>query len=130
MGICTDLHCVNYSTNLESRDHLSMQCPLAAALWNTILKLNGMNSSSMTWVETVSKASSTWKGRSLLTTILKISWTAFLYFIWQERNQRIFLGRHRTVECLLKEVKDVVGIRPRGTNINRLDSTNLKLCDV
>ncbi|XP_039070447.1 uncharacterized protein LOC120217411 [Hibiscus syriacus] len=81
MGICTDLHCVNCDTNMESRDHLFMQCPLAADLWNAILKLNGMNSSSMTWVEMVSKASSTWKGRSLLTTILKISWTVFLYFI-------------------------------------------------
>ncbi|XP_039014188.1 uncharacterized protein LOC120144105 [Hibiscus syriacus] len=130
MGICTDLHYVNCSTNMESMDHLFTQCPLEAALWNAILKLNGMNSSSMTWVEMVSSATSSWKGMSLLTTILKISWSAFLYFIWQERNQRIFLGRHRTVECLFKEVKDVVGISLRGTNINRLDSTNLKLCDV
>ncbi|KAE8659117.1 hypothetical protein F3Y22_tig00116964pilonHSYRG00115 [Hibiscus syriacus] len=35
----------------------------------------------------------------------------------QERNQRVFLGRHRTVEGLLKDVKEVVGIRLRGTNI-------------
>ncbi|XP_039012131.1 uncharacterized protein LOC120141273 [Hibiscus syriacus] len=130
MGINTDSICVNCSTSYETRDHLFSQCTMAVELWNSILKLNGMNTTFLSWDEMVIKACSLWKGRSLLTTILKISWTVVIYTLWQERNQRIFQGRSRTLGCLLKEVKDVVGIRLRGTNINRLDSTNLQLCSV
>ncbi|XP_039059108.1 uncharacterized protein LOC120202813 [Hibiscus syriacus] len=130
MGISTDGICVNCNNSNETRDHLFSHCSLATNLWNSILNLNGMKTTYLSWEDMVSKACSSWKRRSLFITILKLSWTAFIYSLWQEINQRIFQGRRRTIKRLLKDVKDVVGIRLRRTNINRLDSTNLRLCKV
>ncbi|XP_039019830.1 uncharacterized protein LOC120151446 [Hibiscus syriacus] len=92
MGISTDGICVNCSNSNETRDHLFSHCSLATDLWNSILNLNGMKTTYLSWEDMVSKACSSWKGKSLLTTILKLSWTAFIYSLWQERNQRIFQG--------------------------------------
>ncbi|XP_039017907.1 uncharacterized protein LOC120149065 [Hibiscus syriacus] len=114
MGICSEGICINCNFFQESRYHLFFHCPLAAELWNSFLQLNGMNSTLTCWDDFIASACSTWKGKSLITVILKLAWSAFTYFLWQERNSRIFLGRRRNVEALLKEIKDVVGIRLRG----------------
>ncbi|XP_039025894.1 uncharacterized protein LOC120159364 [Hibiscus syriacus] len=90
MGISTDGLCINCSAHQETRDHLFSNCFLAAGIWKSIIIMNGMNFSALTWDEMVARACSSWKGKSLLTTILKISWNAFIYFLWQERNHRFF----------------------------------------
>ncbi|XP_039060369.1 uncharacterized protein LOC120204345 [Hibiscus syriacus] len=128
MGICSEGICINYNLFQESRDHIFFHCPLAAELWSSILQLTGMNSSFMSWDDFIVSACSTWKGKSLITVLLKLAWSAFIYFLWQERNNIIFLGHRRSVEALLEEIKNVVGIRLRGKSINRLDSINLSLC--
>ncbi|XP_039004037.1 uncharacterized protein LOC120130968 [Hibiscus syriacus] len=51
------------SNSQETMDHLFSQCSLEVGLWNSILNLNGMKTSSLTWDEMVSRASSSWKGR-------------------------------------------------------------------
>ncbi|XP_039007432.1 uncharacterized protein LOC120135180 [Hibiscus syriacus] len=81
MGLVTAGLCVNCRASNESRDHLFSQSPLAIELWKSVLQLNGMNYTAMTLEEIVSRASSMWKGKSLITTILKISWNAYIYFL-------------------------------------------------
>ncbi|XP_039022800.1 uncharacterized protein LOC120155318 [Hibiscus syriacus] len=129
MGISTDTACVNCNLSHETRNHLFSECSLAVFLWNSVLTLNGMNPTNLSWEETVATASTSWKGKSLITFILKIAWSAFIYTIWQERNQRIFQHRSRSAEILLTEIIDAVRFCLRGKNINRLDSTNLNLCN-
>ncbi|XP_038991896.1 uncharacterized protein LOC120115199 [Hibiscus syriacus] len=121
MGVSTDGLCVNCNSHQETRNHLFSNCSMAARLWNSILNLNGMNQNFSTWEGMVSRACLTWKGKSLLTTILKISWNAFIYYLWQERNQRIFQARFRDVVVILKDIIDTVGIRLRDKVINRLE---------
>ncbi|XP_039020524.1 uncharacterized protein LOC120152358 [Hibiscus syriacus] len=128
MGITTEGTCVNCNNDMETRNHLFCHCPLAVRLWNSILSLNGLKNATSTWDEMVTRASSTWKGKSLLTTILKIAWTAYVYILWEERNCRIFKGRHRSTENLLKVIIEAVRIQLKGRNINRTDRTNYNLC--
>ncbi|XP_039022010.1 uncharacterized protein LOC120154283 [Hibiscus syriacus] len=130
MGISIDSVCVICNSLQETRNHLFSKCSIAACLWNSILNLNGMNPTNLAWEETVATAINSWKGKSLLTFILKIAWSAFIYTVWQERNQRIFQKRSRSAENLLNEIIDVVRFSLRGKNFNRLDSTNLNLCNV
>ncbi|KAE8675100.1 hypothetical protein F3Y22_tig00111693pilonHSYRG00046 [Hibiscus syriacus] len=129
MGLCSDSICVSCCQFQESRDHLFSQCSFAVGLWKAILKLNGMSYSPLTWETMVSWASTSWKGKSLITTLLNISWNAFIYSIWKERNQHIFQGRFRSIDSLLKDIVEAVSIRLRGKAIDRLDSTNFYLCN-
>ncbi|XP_039033520.1 uncharacterized protein LOC120169447 [Hibiscus syriacus] len=66
MGISTDSICVNCSNSYESRDYLFSQCTMAVELWNSILTLNRMKTTFLSWNEMVINASSLWKGSSFL----------------------------------------------------------------
>ncbi|KAE8679572.1 hypothetical protein F3Y22_tig00111398pilonHSYRG00150 [Hibiscus syriacus] len=113
---------------MESRNHLFFYCSIASVLRGKILLLNRLNKTFSSWEDVVTWACNTWKGKSLISTILKLAWCANIYVLWEECNRRIFKGCSRTAEELLNNVKDFVGIKLRGKNINRLDYVNSNLC--
>ncbi|XP_039026534.1 uncharacterized protein LOC120160184 [Hibiscus syriacus] len=129
LGLCSDSTCVNCCQDQESRDHLFSHCPFAIGLWKAVLQLNDMTITPLTWETMVSWASTTLRGKSLISTLLKISWNAFIYFIWQEMNQRIFQGRQISIDILLNDIIETISIRLRGKAINRLDRTNQLFCN-
>ncbi|XP_038994315.1 uncharacterized protein LOC120118315 [Hibiscus syriacus] len=128
-GFDIDDKCVLCNDSMETRDHLFIQCPLAISLWDAVIILNGMRMTSRTWGNHLAWACDAWKGRSLLTTILKLAWTTFIYTVWEERNKRLFQGCSRNFEALLYAVKHTVAIQLRGRSINRNDSVNTMLCN-
>ncbi|XVF13980.1 hypothetical protein REPUB_Repub09cG0016900 [Reevesia pubescens] len=67
------------------------------------------------------------KGKSLLTSILKIAWNAVIYSIWCERNRRIFQHRPRTVQVIVQQVKDIVRLRLTELNPVAADTVNVNL---
>ncbi|XP_039007103.1 uncharacterized protein LOC120134737 [Hibiscus syriacus] len=124
MGIVSIGSCVLCNDTLENRNHLFFECPIATQLRVQTLLLNGINKTISSWEDMISWASCTWKGKSLLITILKLAWSATIYVLWEERNRRIFKGCSRNTAELLSSIKDYVGIKLRGGNINRLDYVN------
>ncbi|KAK8673221.1 hypothetical protein V6N13_111570 [Hibiscus sabdariffa] len=67
------------------------------------------------------------KGRVLLSCILRVVMTAFVYLIWRERNSRLFTSYCCSDSSLFSYVVDVVSIRLRGKSINKLDPINCRL---
>ncbi|KAE8674971.1 hypothetical protein F3Y22_tig00111708pilonHSYRG00398 [Hibiscus syriacus] len=49
------------------------------------------------------------EGKSLISTILRLSWCGFNYTIWEERNRRFFTGKSRSNEEIVNNVKMIVG---------------------
>ncbi|KAE8697669.1 hypothetical protein F3Y22_tig00110610pilonHSYRG00044 [Hibiscus syriacus] len=129
MGITTVGSCVLCNDALESRNHLFADCAMAASLWKEILNLTHLAKYPMSWDNMLAWASTTWKGKSLLTSIMKIAWCAFIYIVWEERNKRLFQGRVRTVGDMLSSIKETVGTQPRNRDLNRLDNVNTFLCN-
>ncbi|XP_039055469.1 uncharacterized protein LOC120198169 [Hibiscus syriacus] len=74
MGITTNVSCSLCNDHLESRNHLFTNYIFASSLWKQILNLNLILKPQMTWEDMINWATSTWKGKSLLTSILKIAW--------------------------------------------------------
>ncbi|XP_039041867.1 uncharacterized protein LOC120180650 [Hibiscus syriacus] len=116
MGITTEGNCVLCNNALETRDHLFFHCLTTAFLWDAILNRNGLSNSAASWVDMETWACEVWKGKSLLTTILKLARCAFIYTLWEERNRRIFQGRTRSLEDL-KVIKEVENSASLGNNI-------------
>ncbi|XP_039036735.1 uncharacterized protein LOC120173719 [Hibiscus syriacus] len=114
MGIITDGLCVLCNEDRETRDHLFLQCSMTNSLWKAILHLFGLRSTTLSWNNFLASASLTWKGKSLLITILKLAWCALLYSLWEEQNRRLFKGNSRTIVEILKAIKEMVGIQLRG----------------
>ncbi|XP_039030066.1 uncharacterized protein LOC120164396 [Hibiscus syriacus] len=127
MGITTNGICVLCNEMLENRNHLFFDCPIASCLRGKIMLLIGLNKN-ISWEDMVNWACNSWKGKSLISTILKLAWCANIYVLWEERNRRIFKGCSKTVDDLLNSIKDYVGIKLRGKTINRIDYVNSNLC--
>ncbi|XP_039026924.1 uncharacterized protein LOC120160623 [Hibiscus syriacus] len=111
MCIVNDCRCVLYNETNETRDHLFSECSFAKSLWSSILNLSQLHVPHMTWEEKICWASKEWKGKSLLTTILKLAWTSFIYLIWEERNRRIYHRGSREVDQVLSSIKELTLLR-------------------
>ena len=79
------------------------------------------------WREEVEWATSRLKGKSLSTTILRIEWNATIYFIWIERNKRIYQGKEGTMMHVLEQIKEGVRIQLIGLKHVKLDYINFSL---
>ena len=60
------------------------------------------------------------KGRSLISILLRVAWRAFVYLIWRERNQKMYIQRAETVSCLLEHIKSIVRLK-----LNKLENIRL-----
>ncbi|XP_038998773.1 uncharacterized protein LOC120124090 [Hibiscus syriacus] len=129
MGIITTGDCVLCNDALETRSHLFFECPTASNLWEIILQHNGLKKSISSWEDMIVWACNSWKGKSLISTILKLAWCAKIYVLWEERNRRIFQGRSRSTDDLFICIKEFVGIKLRGKKINMFDRVNTFLCN-
>ncbi|XP_038998857.1 uncharacterized protein LOC120124208 [Hibiscus syriacus] len=129
MGIPTDGLCVFCNEEIETRDHLFADCNFAKTLWNSILQLTQLQKTHMSWEVRLDWSCRKWKGKSLISTVMKLAWNTYIYLIWEERNRRIFQNRTRDVDQLLKIIKEFVRIQLFGRNINRLDDVNASLCN-
>ncbi|XP_038999926.1 uncharacterized protein LOC120125606 [Hibiscus syriacus] len=128
MGLINDCLCVFCNTELETREHLFLQCPTATLMWETAFTLSGLQFTFCSWDVFVERACSTWRGKSMLTMIMKLLLNALVYLLWEERNKRMFQGRSRPASELLKTVKDVISLQLRGRIFKRVD-VNISLCN-
>ncbi|KAL4334949.1 hypothetical protein GQ457_07G002460 [Hibiscus cannabinus] len=113
---------------LESRTHLFFECCFSRGIWASILRLCALVNDLMCWADELDWTVAFLKGRSLLVHILKLAWGAFVYFIWRERNHRVYRGEYRSDTFILNCIKDVINIKMQNRNI-RLENVNRSLCD-
>jgi hypothetical protein len=67
------------------------------------------------WDEWIRWAIVTWHGKSFINFSYKLGFAATMYYIWQERNARIFAGMSRTsnlvfdqIECIIRDKLDLM----------------------
>ncbi|XP_039010132.1 uncharacterized protein LOC120138791 [Hibiscus syriacus] len=122
-GVVTDDACGLCAAGQESRNHLFLDCSYAKEVWGTIL-LHVFRC----WNDALRWLVSSLKGKSLLVRILKLAWTGFVYFVWEERNRRIFRGVIRPAEEIVDRVREAIRIKMYRSHVNRLDNVNRRLC--
>ncbi|KAE8711273.1 hypothetical protein F3Y22_tig00110299pilonHSYRG00117 [Hibiscus syriacus] len=107
MGLINESLCVHCNSELETREHFFLKCPTAVFIWETVFSLSGLHFTACSWETFEAWACLTWKGKSLLTLVMKIVLNALIYIIWEERNKRVFQGRFRSAEEIFKAIKDI-----------------------
>ncbi|XP_039004668.1 uncharacterized protein LOC120131847 [Hibiscus syriacus] len=100
MGIINECHCLFCNDPWETREHLFLHCHMAQQLWNSVFTHTGLQLSITSWDVFFAWASSTWKGKSLLTLILKLALNSLIYVLWEERNRRLFQGQCRNTRAV------------------------------
>ena len=62
----------------------------------------------MSWENELRWAKKRAKGRAMISLLLRVAWSAFIYNIWQERNTRIFAHAKKTEEQILNYIREIV----------------------
>ncbi|XP_039005294.1 uncharacterized protein LOC120132637 [Hibiscus syriacus] len=128
-GIVTDNVCGLCGTGMESRNHLFLECSYSREVWGAVMHSCGMQQHEQNcWDDTLRWMILNLKGKSLLVHVLKLAWTGFVYFIWEERNHRFFKGLIRSADTIVNVIKEAVRIKLYRCRMNRLDDVNRQLC--
>ncbi|TYG75779.1 hypothetical protein ES288_D03G060300v1, partial [Gossypium darwinii] len=107
----SDRCCLLCSYSSESQNHIFFECAYSRGLWQLVLGLCSIKRSIGMWLQEFNWATSCLKSKSFFLCLLKLVWNAVVYFIWCERNSRLFENSSNSVKVLLEKVKDVVRFR-------------------
>ncbi|XP_070026680.1 uncharacterized protein [Nicotiana sylvestris] len=100
LGIANNLVCPLCEHDDESLDHLFFKCNFSAALWNKLLRYQGVHKQIMGWVQEQEWTIKFANGKNAKAEMYRMVLSCSVCYIWKERNQRIFQGRRRTVDNL------------------------------
>ena len=98
----------------ECRDHLFFGCRFSRSIWEKILSLSEQSRLIGTWSEELQWAIQNLKGRKLLHIILRVAWRAYIYYVWKERNGRMYGNSIVTSLQVLEHIKEAVRIKLAG----------------
>ena len=126
-GMKVDGNCILCRSAVETRDHLFYGCAFLKQVWKEVLNLSTYSRELSDWDEELQWTIQRTKGKNLKAIILKIAWNAAIYFIWTERNRRIYQDKERTRMQVMEMIKEVIRIQLIGLKNVKLDSINFSL---
>ncbi|XP_074315628.1 uncharacterized protein LOC141651832 [Silene latifolia] len=109
-GVLIVNRCVLCLQDAETCAHLFFGCPYSKTLMQQVLIWQGTTRQVLSLKHELYKLALS-RNRSWRSKLARCSFSAVIYFLWQERNLRVFDGVRRDVSVLLKQIKYVVCVR-------------------
>ncbi|XP_022014521.1 uncharacterized protein LOC110914018 [Helianthus annuus] len=101
----SDLLCPFCQLQMDSHYHLFFECDYPSEVWDCLKGLGMLNDAPPNRKGCVDFLAKQHMGRSFRSIIQRLVLAAMFYFIWQERNLRLFQDKYRTVEELCKVIE-------------------------
>ncbi|XP_019260266.1 PREDICTED: uncharacterized protein LOC109238290 [Nicotiana attenuata] len=95
LGYVEDVTCCLCNSEEQTIDHLFFKCTYSSRVWTAMLQWQGIQRQPMMWANELEWAGKYYRGRSTIAELYKLVLAGTLYYIWQERNCRIFKGVQR-----------------------------------
>ncbi|XP_019241241.1 PREDICTED: uncharacterized protein LOC109221237 [Nicotiana attenuata] len=106
-GIQIDQECVLCRQASETIQHLFFECSYAAELWGNLLAWQGIRRPVYGWAEELAWVEKWLKRKTATTELYKMTLAACVYYVWQERNTRIFQAKVRRWEILGMIIQEI-----------------------
>ncbi|XP_009790774.2 uncharacterized protein [Nicotiana sylvestris] len=110
-GVAVDQDCIMCNNEKETIQHLFFKCSYAQALWSKLLEWQGIDRPVQGWEEELKWAEKLAKRRNATTELYKMVLEATIYYVWQERNDRIFQTKTRRWETVCKMIVQEIHCR-------------------
>ncbi|PWA54905.1 reverse transcriptase zinc-binding domain-containing protein [Artemisia annua] len=98
----------------DSHSHLFFTCTYARRLWERLKGMSKLDSVSNTWAQIISSIANMPIKNTVWSVIQRLVLGASVYYIWQERNIRLFSNFGRSEDELFKIIVDSVRSRLMG----------------
>ncbi|GJZ64772.1 hypothetical protein Tco_0621468 [Tanacetum coccineum] len=105
------VQCLLCGTQPDSHDHLFFECAFSLQIWNHMKVYAGLPNVSSSLDLILDRLIPISKRRSARGIIAKLVFAASTYFIWQERNGRLFNNQKRTCNQVMECIKNSVRLK-------------------
>lgn len=95
----------------DSYDHIFFKCKYAREVWESIKVKARITENANTWDGIVNYLAGNKQHNHIWIVIMKLCLVATVYFLWQERNSRIFKSEEREKNVVIKLICDEVRAR-------------------
>ncbi|XP_024964019.1 uncharacterized protein LOC112504316 [Cynara cardunculus var. scolymus] len=119
-----DSICVLCHDGIESHNHLFVDCMYTMEVWRCLEGFSGvygkiqvLKGTPNSWSELVLWLSSSPINNSIWSIIHRLLLAIVIYFIWQERNNRLHSDNCRSVEQLSKQICELIKMKLMGLNV-------------
>ena len=112
-----DMLCPFCNSCKDSHSHLFFECAYSRRLWERLKLVTKLGDMSYIWGEVVSGMVNKTASNKIWSIIQRLAFGAVVYFIWQERNFRIFEKSSRSDDCLFSIIVENVRLRLMGLKI-------------
>ncbi|XP_022032639.1 uncharacterized protein LOC110933740 [Helianthus annuus] len=110
----------------DSRDHLFFQCVFADQVWANVKGMVNLDSVDNTWESLMVCVYQYSNSKTVDDIVCKLVVVATTYYIWQERNSRLFTSNQLTVLQVAEKIKSSVRLRLMGFKF-RLESARRRI---
>lgn len=107
-------NCVFCNQQKDSVDHLFFDCFFSQKICDYFSHLGVTFPRHLSWSALVELVSDQWKSNSLINVVNKIVLGSLVYFIWQERNLRLFQKQYRSSRQVVSCIVEVVRMKIRN----------------
>nr|XP_016505941.1 PREDICTED: uncharacterized protein LOC107823746 [Nicotiana tabacum] len=107
-GITNNLLCPICNEEEESMKHLFFKCTYTTTIWEKLLQWMNVNRRPIEWSQEIEWACNNVRGRSANAEIYRIALASCVYYVWQERNHRIFRTQLRLAGVLMKQIIQMI----------------------
>ncbi|XP_020270915.1 uncharacterized protein LOC109846100 [Asparagus officinalis] len=105
MGILNANQCVLCTNSQETCHHLFFECQYSSTVWNMVMVWMNFSWKSCIWDSIIHWFSLRLNKRGFVENLKRLAFGITVYFIWQERNLRIFQGKSMQPDMLFKAIK-------------------------
>ncbi|KAK9073221.1 hypothetical protein SSX86_007545 [Deinandra increscens subsp. villosa] len=103
----------------DSRDHLFFECAYSRAVWLGIRDRAGMQNTPPYWSYVIADLGPGKPSKSIKVIVARLVVSAATYFIWQERNGRLFKNQTRPPDLLCNIIVDTIRHKLLGLKLKR-----------
>ncbi|GKD44979.1 RNA-directed DNA polymerase, eukaryota, reverse transcriptase zinc-binding domain protein, partial [Tanacetum coccineum] len=107
---------------MDSHDHLFFKCDYAKEIWKKICGKARMKFHNDSWNNTLDEMSKGVANRSVWGVIRKLCLAAVVYYIWQERNLRLFNNDQRDKEVLINTIIEEIKAKMVSITVKNTDT--------
>ncbi|GKB53678.1 reverse transcriptase domain, reverse transcriptase zinc-binding domain protein [Tanacetum coccineum] len=105
------LSCPLCDGQTDTHDHLFFHCPFSTQVWGSLKDLADFSNVPGRYKDIVDYINPFAKRRSCKSVIAKLVFSASVYYLWQERNARLFSNQKRSVKQVVDVIKSSVRLK-------------------
>ncbi|KAK1441009.1 hypothetical protein QVD17_06845 [Tagetes erecta] len=121
--------CLLCYSNIDSHSHLFFECKYANSVWDKVKERAGMSDVRANWNDITSWLCSRSKSRSLKNVVARLLVAGAVYYIWQERNNRLFNNHARPPDILSNTILDTIRYRLMGLKLKQTEAVVQQLAE-